>query len=116
MPLRLFSITMDCDDPVQLAEFWAEVTGYDVQTANEHIAVLTGDGTVGPRFMLIKVPEDKTAKNRMHIDLGTTDLDREVDRVVGLGATLKGRYEEWGVTWATLADPEGNEFCIGLHP
>ncbi len=116
MSLRLFSITMDCHEPERLSEFWAGVTGYEVQTANEHIAILEGDGTVGPRIMHIKVPEGKTAKNRMHIDLGTADLDGEVARVVELGATLKGRHEEWGVTWATLADPEGNEFCIGLHP
>ena len=76
------------------------------------VAQIAGDGSVGPGFMFIKVPEPKTAKNRMHIDLGTADLDVEVDRVLGLGATLKGRYDEWGIQWATLLDPEDNEFCI----
>jgi predicted enzyme related to lactoylglutathione lyase len=51
----------------------------------------------------------------MHIDLGTPDLEAEVTRVLALGADLVGRYEEFGVTWATFHDPEGNEFCIGLH-
>ena len=116
MALRLFSVTMDADDPVRLAEFWSKVTGYEVATATEGFAQLAGDGSAGPGFMFIKVPEPKTAKNRMHIDLGTAELDRDVDRVLALGATLEGRHEEWGVQWATLRDPEGNEFCIGLHP
>jgi predicted enzyme related to lactoylglutathione lyase len=65
--------------------------------------------------MFIRVPERKTAKNRMHIDLGTPDLEAETERVLGLGAELVGRYDEYGTTWATFRDPEGNEFCIGLH-
>jgi hypothetical protein len=68
------------------------VTGYSVTTANEYVAILSGDGSVGRGFMFIRVPERKTAKNRMHIDLGTPDLEAETERVLGL-----------------------NEFCIGLH-
>ena len=116
MALHLHSVTLDADDPVRLAEFWSRVTGYEVSLANENVAQIAGDGSVGPGFMFIKVPEPKAAKNRMHIDLGTADLDAEVDRVLGLGATLEGRYDEWGIQWATLLDPEDNEFCIGLHP
>jgi predicted enzyme related to lactoylglutathione lyase len=79
-------------------------------------------------MMFIQVPEAKeakeakegnvakVAKNRVHVDLGADDLDAEVDRVLGLGAELVGRYDEWGATWATFRDPEGNEFCVGLHP
>lgn len=51
----------------------------------------------------------------MHVDLGTPDLEAEAQRVLGLGAELVGRYEEYGVRWASFRDPEGNEFCIGLH-
>jgi predicted enzyme related to lactoylglutathione lyase len=112
---HLHSVTFDAADPLGLASFWAAVTGYEVGRSNPFFAELTGDGSVGPRFMFIKVPEAKTAKNRMHLDLGTADLEAEVDRVTGLGATLVARREEWGVTWATFTDPEGNEFCIGLH-
>jgi predicted enzyme related to lactoylglutathione lyase len=114
--LNLFSVTFDCEDPEKLAGFWSQVTGYDVTTAFDGFAELRGDGSAGPRFMFMRVPEPKTAKNRMHIDLGTADLEAEVERVLGLGATLVGRHEEYGVTWATFRDPEGNEFCIGLHP
>jgi predicted enzyme related to lactoylglutathione lyase len=114
--LHLHNLTFDAADPPALASFWASVTGYQMGQANPFFAELTGDGSVGPRFLFVKVPEAKSAKNRMHLDLGTADLEVEVDRVIGLGATLVGRYEEWGVTWATFTDPEGNEFCIGLHP
>jgi predicted enzyme related to lactoylglutathione lyase len=116
MALHLHSVTLDAADPERLAEFWSQVTGYDVTLSTENFAQLAGDGSVGPGFMFIRVPEAKGAKNRMHIDLGTTDLEAEVDRVLGLGATLEGRHDEFGVRWATLRDPEGNEFCIGLHP
>lgn len=116
MALRLLSITVDADDPTHLAGFWAGVTGYEVSMATENVARLEGDGSLGPGYMFIKVPEGKTAKNRMHVDLGSADLDAEIARVVGLGATLKGRHEEYGITWATLGDPEGNEFCIAQHP
>ena len=120
MALRLHSVTFDCADPGALASFWAGVTGYRLETVNPFVAVLRGDGPdggdFGPRMMFIQVPEAKAAKNRVHLDLGTEDLDGEVDRVLDLGADLVGRYDEWGVVWATFRDPEGNEFCIGHHP
>jgi len=113
--LHLHSITMDAADPPAIAEFWSKLTGYDVEFAQEFFAQLTGDGSVGPRFMFVKVPESKTAKNRAHVDFGTPDLEAEVTRVLDLGAELVGRYDEFGTNWATFRDPEGNEFCIGLH-
>jgi predicted enzyme related to lactoylglutathione lyase len=115
MGLHLHSVTFDAADPPALADFWSMVTGYPVDTATEFFALITGDGSVGPRFMFLRVPEGKTAKNRVHVDFGTPDLEREVERVLGLGAELVGRFEEFGVTWATFRDPEGNEFCVGLH-
>jgi predicted enzyme related to lactoylglutathione lyase len=113
--LHLHSVTIDAADPPALADFWAQLTGYSVEFGNEFVTILTGDGSVGPRFMFIKVPEAKTAKNRAHVDLGTPDLEAEVTRVLDLGAELVGRYDEYGTKWATFRDPEGNEFCIGLH-
>jgi len=115
MALHLHTITFDAADPQALADFWAGVTGYEAATVNEFVSILSGDGSVGPSLMFIKVPEGKTAKNRMHVDLGSPDLDGETQRVLGLGAELVGRYDEYGVTWASFRDPEGNEFCIGQH-
>jgi len=80
--LHLHSITMDAADPPAIAAFWSKFTGYDVEFAHEFFAQVTGDGSVGPRFMFIKVPEGKTAKNRAHVDFGTPDLEAEVTRVL----------------------------------
>ncbi len=116
MAVHLASITFDAADPPTLAAFWAALTGYEVTAAQPpYFAELRGDGTAGPRLMFLKVPEAKTAKNRMHLDLGSPDLDGETERVVALGARLLGHHHEYGVTWASFADPEGNEFDIGLH-
>ena len=65
--------------------------------------------------MFLKVPESKTAKNRMHLDLVVDDgvpRDEEVARLVALGATHVTDRHEWGHSWAVLNDPEGNEFCV----
>jgi len=65
--------------------------------------------------LFLTVPDAKEAKNRLHLDLGTADLDAEVERILGLGAALVHRRREHEVSWATLTDPEGNEFCVALH-
>jgi predicted enzyme related to lactoylglutathione lyase len=59
-----------------------------------------------------QVPESKTAKNRMHVDLVADDREAEVDRLVGLGAKRLADQAEFGLRWTVLADPEGNEFCV----
>ena len=58
------------------------------------------------------MPEGKTAKNRMHVDLAASDHEAEVARLVGLGATRVTDIDEWGYRWTVLQDPEGNEFCV----
>ena len=58
------------------------------------------------------MPEPKTAKNRMHVDMATADWDTEVARLVGLGAKRVADMSEWGYEWTVLQDPEGNEFCV----
>jgi hypothetical protein len=62
--------------------------------------------------MFNRVPEPRQAKNRVHVDLVSSDWKTEVDRVIGLGATRIGDFDEGGSMWTTLADPEGNEFDI----
>jgi hypothetical protein len=127
-------VTFDCADPAGLAAFWASaLPGYAVQPPPPGFdtweAFLEANGVPrdqwdtrsaavgeGPRLFFQKVPEPKTAKNRVHLDLGAADLDVEVARVTRLGATLVGHRQEYGITWSTFTDPEGNEFCIGLHP
>jgi catechol 2,3-dioxygenase-like lactoylglutathione lyase family enzyme len=109
---NIAAITFDCADAAALGGFWAGALGREVaDNASEHFALLKpGDG--GPPMMFIKVPEGKTAKNRVHLDLSAADPQAEVARLVGLGAEHVHDKAEWGVEWTTLRDPEGNEFCV----
>ncbi|MEP7054755.1 MAG: VOC family protein [Actinomycetota bacterium] len=68
----------------------------------------------GRRILFQRVPEPKTVKNRVHLDLhyGTDKIGAEAERLVAIGATVLGRFSEQGSTWITLADPEGNEFDL----
>jgi len=65
-----------------------------------------------PTWLLAKVPEPKTAKNRMHVDLAAADREAEVARLVELGAKRVTDMDEWGYQWTVMQDPEGNEFCV----
>jgi hypothetical protein len=134
-------IAFDCADPTALAAFWAAaLPGYQVQPPPEGFAswpealtawgvpeelhdsrsALVGDG---PRLFFQRVPEPKTAKNRVHLDLHAGGgpgvpaeqqwprVRAEAERLVALGATKVSEHEEMGVVWAVMTDPEGNEFC-----
>ena len=79
--------------------------------ASEYFAQLTPNRrTAG--MMFIKVPEGKTSKNRMHLDLSAADREAEVQRLVALGATRGAEHDEQGIRWTVMADVEGNEFCV----
>lgn len=119
MTARPRSITFDCADPYLLAGFWSQVTGYkeDPDEGNapaDPEAFLVGpDGQ--PNLLFIRVPEGKTVKNRVHLDLVPTDRtrDQEVTRLRELGATMVADQRRGdGSGWVVLADPEGNEFCV----
>lgn len=113
MSVSLFSITYDCGNAAELAGFWSSVLERPVAdgASAEMAAIPPADGT-GPHWYFMQVPEGKIAKNRMHPDLTTADLAAEVDRIVGLGAKTAGEFDEGGMRWATLQDPEGNEFDV----
>ncbi len=112
-------VVIDCGDLDRSAEFWTGVLGYarDGPPGVRYQGLVPADGGQGIEILLQQVPEAKSAKNRLHLDLRTAGLDAEVDRVVGLGARrLTGApVTEWGWRWHILADPDGNEFCI-LQP
>jgi predicted enzyme related to lactoylglutathione lyase len=109
--LQLANITFDAADPPKLAAFWAEATGRQIEQAEPYFALLSS-ATDPVRMLFIKVPEGRTAKNRMHVDFSAPDREAEVARLVGLGATRGDTHEEYGVSWTVLQDPEGNEFCV----
>lgn len=116
MTLKLANVTFDCADTLALARFWSQALGLPIRDgANGYFAALDG-GPAGPTWLFLLVPEGKTAKNRMHVDLESDDMATEVERLVGLGARPVGEKHEYGMTWTVLHDPEGNEFCVsGPH-
>ena len=119
MTVRFFSISLDCQDAGKLASFWSDVLDRPVdQGATEAFAAIGLDGGegAGPVWMFHKVPEEKIAKNRVHVDFLAPDLAKEVDRVLALGASHIRDIEESGYRWATLADPQGNEFDVVAMP
>ena len=140
---RGFQVTFDAANPAAVAEFWAEALRYIVQPPPEGFAtweefadsvgipeedrdnlaaVIDPDGE-GPRLLFQKVPEGKTVKNRVHLDVNVTErdtaeedrrraIDEEVDRLVALGATRLDDFNDQTGTWTVMQDVEGNEFCV----
>jgi hypothetical protein len=125
---RIHDVVFDCHRPSALARFWAEVLdGYDIapyddaeierlrsigidDIADDPTVLVEAPG-VEPRLFFQLVPEAKTVKNRVHLDLRCDDLEAETARLVALGARvllIDGPQRDW----VTFADPEGNEFCV----
>ncbi|MEA2002685.1 MAG: VOC family protein [Actinomycetota bacterium] len=137
-------IVFDANNPARLAEFWAVVLGYVIQPPpdgfdswddwarameipeenwNDARALVDPDGA-GPRIFFQRVPESKTAKNRVHLDVNAgggqdtsiderrSRVDAEVERIIAAGASVIRPMEQRGEYWIVLGDPEGNEFCV----
>lgn len=122
MTLHIHSITVDCVDPYQQARFWSEVSGWQEDPDDPNLPD-DPEGRIvtvhGMSLLFIPVPERKAVKNRMHLDLQPQDRtrDEEVDRILGIGATLvDDQRRPDGTGWVVLADPEGNEFCVVRSP
>jgi hypothetical protein len=140
MPVQ-FQVTFDCGEPYRLAKFWAAALGYEVEDFRELVdRLLKGgqitedrtfeaDGTMqfktaaacldperkAPRLLFQVVPEGKSTKNRVHLDLnvGRPRIQAEVERLLLLGARRRWSVGEPGAEHCvTLEDPEGNEFCV----
>ena len=113
---RPFSVVIDCSDPESLKSFWAPALGYkDVEwPADNYVVLVSEDGPNAPLVLLQKVDEPKQGKNRVHIDVYSKDIEGEAARLEALGATRTRSepFEEHGANWITMADPEGNEFCV----
>ena len=108
-----WGLTMDANEVESLASFWCEATDYRVADSYYPIlAVLASDNPNYPRLLILQVPETKTAKNRLHMEFKTEDLNAEAERIVALGATLIAEREFGDTKWIVMEDPEGNEFCL----
>ena len=112
----LREIVVDCEDPQRTAQFWADVLGWPVVQAEEGCYWLSSTGepwAPPPILVFVAVPERKTIKNRLHLDLNPSGCDQaeELARLLSLGAK-RISVGEGEVPWIVLADPEGNEFCL----
>jgi len=133
-------VTFDSADPHRMADWWAEALGWDVEPTDEDFirgmiaeGWATDDDTTTHRGSLVwkvgaailhpqsrqrilfqVVPEPKTVKNRVHLDVrvGADNVEAELERLTGLGATFLHRGHQGPQGWVTVADPEGNELCL----
>lgn len=135
-----FQVVVDCREPHALADWWAETLGWEVEAQDADFirsmveqgyatesettthrgnlvwasgaAINAPDGTTAPRLLFVQVPEGKTVKNRMHLDLrGSADIDALRTSLEARGATRLWEASQGPHSWVTWADPEGNEFC-----
>ncbi|MBI4218752.1 MAG: VOC family protein [Chloroflexi bacterium] len=133
MGLQLRDITIDCAHPQNQVRFWSQALGWQIQQVLtgrvevtvfgkservvEESASLIGSGERCPRIVFVRVPEGKTVKNRLHLELVAEDLDAEVQRLVKLGGEIVDRRIRAPrgappIAWVVMKDPEGNEFCV----
>jgi predicted enzyme related to lactoylglutathione lyase len=109
---RLYSIVVDSRDVAAQARFWSAVLQLPITYEADDEAVVSAYEGAEPELIFGLAPDEKTVKNRVHIDLAPDDRDAEVERIVGLGATRVDVGQTGEETWVVLADPEGNEFCV----
>ena len=116
------ALNVDCRDPRLLADFWATALGYrpedgDEDADDESASIVPLEGGHGWAVLFFVVPEAKSVKNRLHLDLSPPEtMAAEVERLVAAGATVQGRVDEGGSFWTVMLDPEGNEFCVLRGP
>ncbi|MGA7173618.1 MAG: VOC family protein [Candidatus Dormiibacterota bacterium] len=112
MGSRFYTVVIDSADPSALARFWAQVLDFQIVFEESQEVVVARDDDTYPALVFVPVPEAKTLKNRLHIDLAPDDRDAEVVRLLELGAQRVDVGQGPDVSWVVLADPEGNEFCV----
>jgi hypothetical protein len=110
MALRWQNIVIDCTDPLLVASFWSEALGLELHGPDEgDWWIEPGDGS--PDILFLHVPEGKSVKDRIHLDLRPDDQAAEVERLISLGAR-RIDIGQGNVSWVVMADPEANEFCV----
>jgi len=117
LDLRIQCLCVDARDPSSIASFWEAALGWRRTSEDPDEVVLeppsasAEDGVV-PDLLFLRVPESKTLKNRLHLDLRPVDQQAEVARLEALGAVRVSVGQTSEATWVVLADPDGNEFCV----
>ncbi len=117
MDIRIQCLCIDSPDPAKIASFWQEALGWRRTWERPgEVCLEPPEGSpedgVAPDLLFLRVPEAKTVKSRLHIDLRPKDQAAEVARLEALGARRADVGQGPDVTWVVLADPDGNEFCV----
>jgi predicted enzyme related to lactoylglutathione lyase len=108
------AVVIDCADPVRLAGFWSTAAGWTIRESGSDFAALRSAADQGPYLEMLRVPDRKSVKNRIHVDVAPPsdgDSRSEAAHLAEIGATLAD-VGQGDVTWVVLSDPEGNEFCV----
>lgn len=114
MSSRIAVLAIDANEPHVIADFWCSVLGWRItEEDNDVVSISPRDGA-GPTIDVLRVPERKTLKNRLHLDVRADGVStaQELDRLLNLGASRVDVGQGPDVSWVVLADPEGNEFCL----
>ena len=110
---RRLGLVLDCLDPQRLAPFWALALGYTVLADVDNYVLLVPSDGRGPKLLLQRVTEGKEVKNRMHMDVETSDVEAVAIELESQGAIrVSELVKEHGSSWIVMNDPEGNEFCV----
>ncbi len=143
-PTVSIQVAIDCADPHALVRFWADAFGFEIEDHHDIVENVIAEGWADesvaievdgrkafadaaacrhpsgrlPRLLFQRVPEPKTVKDRIHLDVHVpaADLEATTQRVLALGATKLWDGRQGPQTWVTYADPEGNEFCLNALP
>ena len=117
MAVSLHHIVIDTHDLPALARFWTQVLGWRILSERPREIVIGTDETAPVGICFMPVTDEKTVKNRLHLDLNPDpeDRDGEIERIIALGARRVEIGQTGTESWTVLADPEGNEFCV-LRP
>jgi hypothetical protein len=118
MPSRIAVIAIDSVDPRPIADFWCAVLDWKVIETDAEVISIGPPDRSWPTIDVISVPESKTVKNRLHLDLRADGIStaEELERLLELGARRVDVGQGPDVSWVVLADPEGNEFCLLSRP
>lgn len=106
--LSVDMVTVDCEEPQELADFWRQALQAEVGTDSPDFVILRGR----PAVAFQRVEQPTPGKNRLHLDLSGGERTQEVARLVELGASVVRTHEHDGFSWTVLRDPAGNEFCV----
>jgi predicted enzyme related to lactoylglutathione lyase len=118
MAVSLHHIVIDAHDLPGLARFWSQVLGWKILSEREREVVIGTDVNAAVGICLMPAGDQKSLKNRVHLDLnpggdaGPADREAEIERILALGARRVDIGQTGDESWTVLADPEGNEFCI----